>query len=132
MHKISENKISENQEIFHVGKNDSDEILWTDIPNVSSNLNSKENIAKLIRFAFSYNWMYGPALIGSRSKIKKYSNENVLTIDGVKINFEDSWVHLRKSNTEPIIRIYAEADSQTKVESLTSKIIRDIKEIISA
>ena len=72
----SENKISENQEIFHIGKNDSDEILWSDIPNVSNSLNSKENIAKLIRFAFSYNWMYGPALIGSWSKIKKYSNEN--------------------------------------------------------
>lgn len=62
----------------------------------------------------------------------KYSKEQVNTIDGVKIDFEDKWVHLRKSNTEPIIRIYAEADSQTKVESLTSKIIRDIKDIISA
>ena len=72
----SENKISENQEIFHIGKNDSDEILWSDIPNVSNSLNSKENIAKLIRFAFTYNWMYGPALTGSWSKIKKYSNEN--------------------------------------------------------
>lgn len=66
-------------------------------------------------------------------KIKvKYSRENINTVDGVKIDFDDKWVHLRKSNTEPIIRIYAEADSQTKVESLTSKIIRDIKEIISA
>ena len=46
------------------------------IPNVSSSLNSKENIAKLIRFAFCYNWMYGPALVGTWSKIKKYSNEN--------------------------------------------------------
>ena len=63
---------------------------------------------------------------------KKYAREQVNTIDGVKIDFEDKWVHLRKSNTEPIIRIYAEADSQTKVESLTSKIIKDIKEIISA
>ncbi len=62
----------------------------------------------------------------------KYSREQINTIDGVKIDFEDKWVHLRKSNTEPIIRIYAEADSLTKVESLTSKIIRDIKDIISA
>lgn len=62
----------------------------------------------------------------------KYSREKINTIDGVKIDFDDKWVHLRKSNTEPIIRIYAEADSQTKVESLTSKIIRDIKEIISS
>ena len=72
----NENKISDNQEIFHIGKNDSNEILWSDIPKVSNSLNSKENIAKLIRFAFSYNWMYGPALIGSWSKIKKYQNEN--------------------------------------------------------
>lgn len=62
----------------------------------------------------------------------KYSREQINTVDGVKIDFDDKWVHLRKSNTEPIIRIYAEADSQTKVESLTSKIIRDIKDIISA
>jgi phosphomannomutase len=62
----------------------------------------------------------------------KYAKEKINTIDGVKIDFDDKWVHLRKSNTEPIIRIYAEADSQTKVESLTTKIIRDIKEIISA
>ena len=72
----SENKISDNQEIFHIGKNDSNEILWSDIPRVSNSLNSKENIAKLIRFAFSYNWMYAPALIGSWSKIKRYQNEN--------------------------------------------------------
>ena len=72
----SENKISDNQEIFHIGKNDSNEILWSDIPKVSNSLNSKENIAKLIRFAFSYNWMYAPALIGSWSKIKRYQNEN--------------------------------------------------------
>ncbi len=61
---------------------------------------------------------------------EKYKREEVNTIDGVKIDFEDQWVHLRRSNTEPIIRIYAEADSATKVESLTNKIIRDIKEII--
>ena len=71
-----DNSIKDNQEIFHIGKNDSGDILWTDIPNVSSNLNSKENLSKLIRFAFTYNWMYGPALTGSWSKIKKYQNEN--------------------------------------------------------
>ena len=59
----------------------------------------------------------------------KYSKEDVSTIDGVKINFEDSWVHLRKSNTEPIIRIYSEADSSSKADSLAQKIISDIKEI---
>ena len=72
----ADNKISDTQEIFHIGKNESNEILWSDIPNVSNNLNSKDNISNLIRFAFSYNWMYGPALTGSWSKIKKYENEN--------------------------------------------------------
>ena len=71
-----DNKINDTQEIFHIGKNDSQDILWSDIPNVSSNLNSKESLSKLIRFAFTYNWMYGPALSGSWSKIKKYQNEN--------------------------------------------------------
>ena len=61
----------------------------------------------------------------------RYAKEQINTIDGVKIDFDDKWVHLRRSNTEPIIRIYAEADSSTKVQSLTAKIIGDIKEIIS-
>ena len=71
-----DNKIGETQEILHIGKNESNDILWSDIPNVSTNLNSKTNISKLIRFAFAYNWMYGPALTGSWSKIKKYQDEN--------------------------------------------------------
>ena len=62
---------------------------------------------------------------------KKYSNNEINTVDGVKIDFPDQWIHLRKSNTEPIIRIYAEAESMVQVESLTNKIIGDIKEIIS-
>ena len=71
-----ENSIKDTQEIFHIGKNESDDILWSDIPNVSGSLNSKENISKLIRFGFTYNWIYGPALTGSWSKIKKYQSEN--------------------------------------------------------
>jgi len=63
---------------------------------------------------------------------EKYSKHPVNTIDGVKIEFEDSWVHLRKSNTEPIIRIYAEADSQSTAEHLANKIIQDMHAIISA
>lgn len=60
--------------------------------------------------------------------IKKYfSGEKVTDIDGVKIDFPDSWVHLRKSNTEPIIRIYSEAQSMEKANELAAK----IKEIIS-
>ena len=71
-----DNKIQDEQEIFHIGKNDSDDILWSDIPNVSVNLNSRDYLMNLVRFAFSYNWMYGPALKGSWSKIKKYSSEH--------------------------------------------------------
>ncbi|MEM1407899.1 MAG: phosphoglucosamine mutase [Bacteroidota bacterium] len=61
----------------------------------------------------------------------KYANEKINTIDGVKIEFENEWVHLRKSNTEPIIRIYSESDSEATSEYLANKIINDIKEIIS-
>src|SRR5690606_14456690 len=50
--------------------------------------------------------------------VETYSQENITTIDGVKIDFADSWVHLRKSNTEPIIRIYTEATSQQNADDL--------------
>ena len=59
----------------------------------------------------------------------RYSNENITTIDGVKIDFSETWVHLRKSNTEPIIRIYTEAKSQNEANDLADKIIGEIKEI---
>jgi len=58
-----------------------------------------------------------------------YSHENLTTIDGVKIDFADSWVHLRKSNTEPIIRIYTEAPSQEAADTLADRIIGEIKTI---
>jgi phosphomannomutase len=60
----------------------------------------------------------------------KYKNEDVLTIDGVKINFESEWVHLRKSNTEPIIRIYTESTSQESADALAIRFINEIKSII--
>ena len=59
----------------------------------------------------------------------KYKNEDISTIDGVKIDFTENWVHLRKSNTEPIIRIYTEAKSQTEADGLADKIIAEIKVI---
>lgn len=59
----------------------------------------------------------------------KYANEDITTIDGVKIDFAENWVHLRKSNTEPIIRIYTEAKSQDIADNLADKIIAEIKEI---
>ncbi len=58
-----------------------------------------------------------------------YKNEEVITIDGIKINFETEWVHLRKSNTEPIIRIYTESTSQQSADNLASRFIREIKSI---
>ena len=65
------------------------------------------------------------------AKIKeKYKKQPINTIDGVKIEFDKEWVHLRKSNTEPIIRIYAESQSESTAEHLAKKIISDIREII--
>ena len=61
---------------------------------------------------------------------EKYKNEQVSTIDGVKIDFADSWAHLRKSNTEPIIRIYCEAHTAAQADALAQKIIADIESLI--
>jgi phosphomannomutase len=61
---------------------------------------------------------------------EKYKNEKTSTIDGLKIDFANEWVHLRRSNTEPIIRIYSEAENETVAEGLANKIISDIKEIL--
>jgi len=60
---------------------------------------------------------------------ERYSGEDIRTIDGVKIDFPDNWVHLRKSNTEPIIRIYTEAKSQQEADNLADRFIHEIKEI---
>jgi len=62
---------------------------------------------------------------------EKYKNQPHSTIDGLKIEFDKQWVHLRKSNTEPIIRIYSEGSSETVAENLANKIIADIKEILT-
>lgn len=61
---------------------------------------------------------------------KEYQNEEVSTVDGVKIDFENNWVHLRKSNTEPIIRIYTEAKSQEEADQLGDDIIAKIRSLI--
>lgn len=61
----------------------------------------------------------------------KYKQQPINTEDGLKIEFDQSWVHLRRSNTEPIIRIYAEADSQSTADTLANKLISDIKEVIA-
>ena len=59
----------------------------------------------------------------------KYKDEEINTIDGVKIDFAENWVHLRKSNTEPIIRIYTEAATQEKADALALRIIDEIKAV---
>lgn len=65
-------------------------------------------------------------------KVKlKYQKYPINTIDGVKIEFDKEWVHLRKSNTEPIIRIYSESETASTADHLANKIMLDIKEIIT-
>ena len=61
---------------------------------------------------------------------EKYEKQPINSVDGVRIEFDKQWVHLRKSNTEPIIRIYSESDSETKADHLAQKIIDDIREIV--
>ena len=61
---------------------------------------------------------------------KEYQTEDISTIDGVKIDFENNWVHLRKSNTEPIIRIYTEAFSQEEADRLGDQMIEKIRSLI--
>ena len=60
---------------------------------------------------------------------ERYATERVNDIDGVKIDFAENWVHLRKSNTEPIIRVYTEAKSMAEADALAQKIMGEIKEI---
>ncbi len=61
----------------------------------------------------------------------RYQNEEISTIDGVKIDFAENWVHLRKSNTEPIIRIYTEAKSQKEADQLANRFIEEIENCLS-
>ncbi len=61
---------------------------------------------------------------------KKYKNQPVNTEDGLKIEFDSDWVHLRTSNTEPIIRIYAESDFETKANNIALRLMQDIKEFM--
>ena len=60
----------------------------------------------------------------------KYKNEKITNIDGLKIDFKEGWVHLRKSNTEPIIRIYAESEGEDKANALAKNMIKEIKKLI--
>ena len=61
---------------------------------------------------------------------KKYKSHPVNTEDGLKIEFDNDWVHLRTSNTEPIIRIYAESNFETTADNIAMRLIKDIQEAI--
>ncbi len=61
---------------------------------------------------------------------EKYRKQPITVIDGVKIQFDREWVHLRRSNTEPIIRIYAESDHMEKADNLARKIMQDLRDIL--
>ncbi len=67
-----------------------------------------------------------------RSMADTYADEKISTMDGVKIDFPDSWVHLRKSNTEPIIRIYTEAGSQEMADRVADRFISEIRELVAS
>lgn len=60
---------------------------------------------------------------------EKYQGDNVTTIDGVKIDFEDKWVHLRKSNTEPIIRVYSEAHTAKEAQDLGERFVKEMESL---
>ena len=62
---------------------------------------------------------------------EKYKKQPINKVDGLKIEFDDEWVHLRRSNTEPIIRVYAESQTETTANYLCDKIKMDIKNIIT-
>jgi len=64
-----------------------------------------------------------------KAMTEKYGNEDITTVDGVKIDFPTEWVHLRKSNTEPIIRIYTEAPTQQEADVLAERFVNEIKVI---
>lgn len=78
------------------------------------------------------------AEVGNKSKdkiienlINKYKNENINTVDGIKIIFENSWVHIRKSNTEPILRVYSEATKLEEAVELGKRFVKKIDELCS-
>jgi phosphomannomutase len=62
----------------------------------------------------------------------KYKKQPINEVDGLKIEFDKEWVHLRRSNTEPIIRIYAESQSENTANSLAEKLISDMKKFIKS
>jgi phosphomannomutase len=62
---------------------------------------------------------------------ERYAEEDLSTIDGLKINFADRWVHMRPSNTEPILRVYAEAPSEEEAQDLVDRLKNELGEAIA-
>jgi phosphomannomutase len=60
----------------------------------------------------------------------KYKKQPINTEDGIRIEFDNNWVHLRTSNTEPIIRIYSESETETTANNIAKRIMEDIKEMM--
>ena len=60
----------------------------------------------------------------------KYSSNEQNKIDGLKLDFENEWVHLRKSNTEPIVRIYAESENREKAHALGERFVKELSEMM--
>jgi phosphomannomutase len=63
---------------------------------------------------------------------ERYADERISTVDGVKIDFDEGWVHLRTSNTEPILRIYTEARTRDEAEALAERFKRELRETAAA
>ena len=62
-----------------------------------------------------------------QTMFERYKNEQISTVDGVKIDFSDSWVHMRRSNTEPIVRIYTEARTEKEAQDLADRFRSEIE-----
>jgi phosphomannomutase len=82
---------------------------------------------KIIKKALSCSSREAQVVI--RELQEKYSSEKINTLDGIKIDFKDAWVHIRPSNTEPIVRIIAESKTFTQAQKLIDRMIREINEI---
>ena len=68
-------------------------------------------------------------LVAVKNKFSEDKNNEINDIDGVKIDMPDGWVHLRKSNTEPIIRVYSEAATEARANELAESVIEQVKRI---
>ena len=88
-----------------------------------------ESLFEFVKDLSLVDFLNHPFLIAALHK--KYESEDCNTIDGLKIDFPQGWVHLRKSNTEPIIRVYAEHDSLENAQALVTQMKNDVDSILN-